>query len=199
MKKQVLIIHGGTTFENKAEYYKYLENQTIDIERIAPGYDWKMTIQDDLGEDYAVLCPKMPNSTYAIYQEWKIWFENLLTILDEDLILVGHSLGGIFLAKYLSEHLIDNKISKLILVAAPFTETADEPLASFKLGKNLNNLDKQVSSIFIIHSKDDPVVPFSDSLLYAENLKNAEHISFKDKKHFNSEKFTDLAKIIKQP
>jgi predicted alpha/beta hydrolase family esterase len=197
MAKQVVIIHGGTTFDNRKEYLAYLENQTIDIERLKPGYDWKLTLSEHLGGNYIVLCPKMPNSTNANYKEWTIWFENILSVINKDIILIGHSLGGIFLAKYLSEHLIDNNISKLILVAAPFTDTPEESLGSFRLKTNLSKIQQQVNNIVLIHSKDDPVVPFNDSLEYKKQLKDAKLITFDNRQHFNQQEFTELAELIK--
>ncbi|MCB9839832.1 alpha/beta hydrolase [Candidatus Nomurabacteria bacterium] len=198
MRTQVLIIHGGTTFDNKKQYLEYLESQTIDINRIKPGYDWKVTLQDNLGKNYEVLSPKMPNNTYAQYNEWKLWFENLLTVVNKDLILIGHSLGGIFLAKYLSEHLIDNNILSLLLIAAPFKSNPNETLGSFELKKQLYNITKQTKNISLVHSQDDPVVPYNDALLYEKELPGAKLISFKDKQHFNQQLFPELSDIIKK-
>mgnify|MGYP000846868924 FL=1 len=199
MTKQVVIIHGGTTFNSKKEYLEYLENQTIDIERLKPGYDWKQTVQEQLGDQFSVLCVKMPNSTNSQYNEWKLWFENLLTVLNKELILVGHSLGAVFLAKYLSEHLIDNSITKLILVAPPYSDTKEEPLASFKIKGNLHKIDQQVPKIYIFHSKDDVVVPYQDALIYEKNLNNSELISFDNRQHFNQENFPELVAVINKP
>ena len=64
--------------------------------------------------------PQMPNKQNADYQAWKIEFEKILPDLDKDSILIGHSLGGIFLAKYLSENKLAQKLDSLHLVAAPY-------------------------------------------------------------------------------
>ena len=47
--------------------------------------------------------------TNARYEEWKIWFERMIPFLNDNVILVGHSLGGIFFVKYLSENLLPIK------------------------------------------------------------------------------------------
>jgi len=48
-----------------------------------------------------------------------------------------------------------------------------------------------------LHSKDDPVVPISDSDEYASRLPDAELVLFEDKGHFNTEEFSGLVYLIK--
>lgn len=198
MKTQVVIIHGGTTFETYSDYLQYLKETKIDIERLKPGFDWKQSIQHDLGDAYEVLVPRMPNGTSAKYSEWKLWFNNILAVTNKNIVLVGHSLGGVFLAKYLSEDTVNKSILKLILVAAPFTDTPEESLASFKLKRKLTNVSAQAKTIVLIHSTDDPVVTFGDMTEYSNRLPTAQTVVFEDRQHFNQEQFKELAKIIKQ-
>ena len=103
MKQQVFVIHGGTAFDTYEEYISYLQKKEVSLEKLL-GRDWKLNLQDNLGSDYEVFLPKMPNAQNAVYKEWCIWFEKYLPLLDDGVILVGHSLGAVFLAKYLSEH-----------------------------------------------------------------------------------------------
>jgi hypothetical protein len=61
--------------------------------------------------------PEMPNSKNASYKARKIWFEKLFPYLnDEGIILIGLSLGTIFLLKYLTENTFPKTISQLHLV-----------------------------------------------------------------------------------
>lgn len=198
MKTQVLIIHGGTTFDKYSDYKNYLKNTVIDIERLKPSYDWKQSVQQDLGDEYEVLAPRMPNSTNAKYAEWKLWFTNVLAVTNKNIVLVGHSLGAIFLAKYLSEEAVNKNILKLILIAAPYTDTPEESLASFRLKRKLTNVSAQAKTIYLLHSTDDPVVPFSDMAEYAKRLPTAQSVVFEDRQHFNQEYFPILAQIISQ-
>ncbi len=62
----------------------------------------------------------MPNKTNAQFEEWKIWFEKFIPFLNDGVILVGHSLGGVFLAKYLSENKFPKKIGGVFLVSAVY-------------------------------------------------------------------------------
>ena len=193
---QILIINGGTTFNSHADYIEFLENNSVDKTRLYPIIDWKLTLNKRLGSSYEVLVPRMPNTTNANYSEWKLYFESVIKVLGNNVVLIGHSLGGIFLAKYLSENIFPKKVDALFLIAAPFTQ-ADESLEGFKLGDDLEGISKQVAKIFILHSKDDPVVPISDSDEYASRLPDAELVLFEDKGHFNTEEFSGLVYLIK--
>src|SRR5680860_1379722 len=122
MKQQVLIIHGGTTFSSCKEYINSMKAIVLELEKLKYRLDWKDSITADLGDDYEVLVPRMPNGNNAQYIEWSIWLEHIIPLLKNEAILVGHSLGGIFLAKYLSENVIPKKIKAVILISAPYKE-----------------------------------------------------------------------------
>lgn len=198
MTKQILVIHGGTTFETQDDYINYLKTKELLFDRLRREPDWKDLLGQELGEDFVVLNPKMPNSTNARYEEWKIWFERIYTLLDKEPILIGHSLGGIFLAKYLAENNLPNKAKALILVAAPFKDESQESLADFALPDSLENINKQVDKIFLIHSQDDPVVDFAELAGYKEALPNATEMVFVDRAHFNMADFPEMIKLIKE-
>lgn len=197
MKKQIVIIHGGETFSAYEDYLKYLKNYEIDFEKLKRKR-WKDNLAEELKNDFEIIRPQMPSPRNAKYQEWKIWFEKFFPILRDSIILIGHSLGGMFLAKYLSENNFPVKINQLYLVAAPFDGNRDKySLTDFKLSVSLKNIEKQISKIFLYHSKDDPVVPFSDLEKYASELPSAKKIIFKDRDHFSQEEFPELVERIK--
>ncbi len=199
MPQQILMIHGGMTFKNEEECLSYLKNKKIELDRITPHDYWSRNLAKDLGESYLMLTPKMPNSTNARYNEWKVWFENILTVLDEEIILIGHSLGGIFLVKYLSENKIDKKIKATFLLGAPFdSELEEESLADFALPEDISGFSAQAGKMFFLHSKDDPCVPFEQLEKYQKSLPSAEFLIFENKGHFNEEKFSELADLIRE-
>lgn len=198
MKKQVVVIHGGKTFKIYEKYINSLKKRDITIHKFKLQKEWKDSLQTELGVDFEVFTPRMPNGNNAVYQEWKIWFERLSEFLNDDVILIGHSLGGIFLAKYLSENTFPKRTKAVILLAAPFADLdAGRSLCSFTLPKSLNKFTDQVKMIYIIHSKDDPVVPFEQADKYKSVLPNSELIVFADRQHFNQESFTEIITLIK--
>ncbi|MGC9611011.1 MAG: alpha/beta hydrolase [Minisyncoccia bacterium] len=198
MKKQVVVIHGGDNFDSYKEYIKFLKGFKIDFERFKKR-NWKESLRQELGRGFEVVLPKMPNPTNAKYLEWRIWFRKIVPFFKKDVILVGHSLGGIFLAKYLAENKFPKRIKATFLIAAPFDDKdADYSLVDFVLPKSLKKLEKQGGKIFIYQSKDDPVVPFADFGKYKKALPNAYAVAFKNKSHFSQEKFPELVREIKR-
>ncbi len=201
MKKQIIVIHGGTTFNTYKDYISYLKNNEISLERLKPRKDWKDTLSEKLGNNYEILIPRMPNKTNARYAEWKLWFERIIPFLSKDIILIGHSLGGIFLAKYLSENTIPKKIKATILVAAPFDDNENEnnreSLTDFILPTSLIKFTEQSKKIFLIQSKDDSVVSFKHLGKYKQALLNSKEIILNKREHFNQEVFPEIIDLIK--
>jgi hypothetical protein len=196
MKQQILVIHGGNIFEKYEDYLDSLKNFEIDLDKFRKD-GWKDNLQKDLGKNYDVVFPQMPNKFNANYDEWKIWFEKILELMEDNLILVGHSLGGIFLAKYLSENKVNKNIKATILVAAVF-DGRNESLTNFKLPKLLLSFSKQCKNIFLIQSKDDVFVPFNQVEKYKNALPKAKVVMFEDRGHFNQEKFPEMVELIKK-
>src|SRR3989344_1816032 len=193
-KQQVVVVHGGDTFETYGEYISFLKKYEVSLEYFKKRR-WRENLQDVLGDDFEVIAPAMPNKSNAQYLEWKIWFEKLFPFLDDSLILIGHSLGGAFVAKYLSENRFPKKLKAVLLVAAVYDkDTEGYGLATFSLPKEV---DLQTDKICLYHSKDDFVVPFDDVNRYKEALPNAEVKIFEDRGHFATEEFPEIVEDIK--
>lgn len=197
MKKQIIVIHGGDTFDSYEDYLKYLIEWEVSKSMLT-SKGWKSSLQAELGEGYEVLLPKMPNEFNCKYLEWKIWFEKFIPFFNEEIILVGYSLGGIFLAKYLAENTLVITIKAVFLIAAPFDDVDTASLADFTLPSSLEIMEKQVTHIYLFQSQDDPVVPFEELAKYQAKLPSAQTRIFTDKGHFNQENFPELVDEIQK-
>ena len=200
MKKQVIVIHGGDTFNAYEKYIEFLKNWQIDFEAYRTGKsDWKRGLEEKLGAGYEVIRPDMPAKLNAKYTEWQIWFEKFIPFFENEAVFVGHSLGGLFLAKYLSENNLPKKIKAAFLIAAPYDEKdlKGESLADFILSENLNKFQNQCEKIFIYHSEDDPCVPLAEFEKYKKALPGAVTKTFEKKGHFNQEELPELILDIK--
>ena len=201
MKKQVFYIHGGDSY---SDHDAFLDDLRARIPRDLPNLPklrkWTETFRDDLGAEYEVFMPSMPNSQNAKYEEWKIWFERHFEYLEGDVILVGWSLGGMFLTKYLLKEDIPFAINALILMAPPFEsiEGEGDDCGDFAFDTDdLDRLAEKTENIVLIHSKDDFVVPYEHALKFKEALPKAELVTFEDKNHFLIPEFPELIVKIK--
>lgn len=195
--KQVIVIHGGTSFDTYDGYIAFLKTREVSREKLLGGEDWKAALSHELGDSFEVLRPTMPNATNARYAEWAIWFERCLSFVGEPVILAGHSLGGIFLAKYLSERDFPRRILATLLVAAPFDDcSTDESLADFSLPASLQRFSDQAERIYLIHSQDDPVVPVEQVEKYQRALPKAHTMILHGRQHFQQPQFPELVRLI---
>ncbi|MCX6762465.1 MAG: alpha/beta hydrolase [Candidatus Moranbacteria bacterium] len=195
MKKQVIIIHGGDSFDTYEQFLDSLKNWEVTLESFFPKKGWKSNLQSELGDEYEVLTPRMPNKQNAKYEEWKIWFERMFPFTRDNAALVGHSSGGLFLAKYLSKNIFPKKISGLFLVAAPHSKTED--IGDFALTQTLEKVWEQCQNIHLYQSQDDPVVPASEVEEYKKAWPDAKLHIFENRGHFNQESFPELVAEIK--
>ena len=198
MKKQIIVIHGGGVFDTYKEYIDSLKKYKLDFKKLKLKL-WKENLSNRLGKDFEVISPRMPNSMNAKYKEWKIMFEKLFPFLKNNLVLLGHSLGGIFLAKYLSENKFPKKIKATFLVAAPYDDkTVKDSLGDFKLPKKLDKFQKQGGKIFLYQSKNDPFVSLVDLEKHRKSLPGAKAVIFKNKGHFYQTEFPEIVRDIKK-
>ena len=197
-KIQIFIIHGGMTFKSKKDYLHFLKTRKISVEQKIRWTD--DYLKKNLGKDFEIIKPRMPLQDNAKYDEWKIHFERHFPQLGNNIILIGSSLGGIFLAKYLSEHKFPKKILSTYLICPPFDNTikGEDLVGGFKLKADLSLLEKNSKNMYLMFSKDDDVVPVSHAEKYREKLKNANIIIYESKNgHFEISKFPEIVKMIK--
>ncbi|MCK5629957.1 MAG: alpha/beta hydrolase [Nanoarchaeota archaeon] len=197
-KTQIVIIHGGMTFKNKKDYLHYLKTRNISIEE-------KIRWSDDylnkkLGEYCEIIRPRMPLQDNAKYEEWKIHFERYFSHLRNNIILIGQSLGGTFLAKYLSENKLPKKILSLYLIGSAFDNTlpGEDLVGGFKLKSDISMIEKNSPNLNLLFSKDDDVVPVSHTEKFRKKLKNANIIIYESKNgHFKISEFPEIVEMIK--
>jgi len=201
MKQQIFYIHGGESFSRQEQFIERLQSKGIwDLPGEEMVKKWTSTLQEDLGENCEVFMPQMPNKQNARFAEWKIWFERHFEYLHDDVVLIGSSLGAMFLSKYLIENEFPFRIKALFLMASPVKmegfDDSDCGDFVFELEK-VGNIAKQTDKIYLLHSKDDFVVPYEHALRYKKALPEAELVTFTDKNHFLIEEFPELLEIIR--
>jgi predicted alpha/beta hydrolase family esterase len=199
-KRQVLFIHGGYTFGSTKDYLNFLKNYELDPYKNKKR--WINWLALKLKNTHEVLLPQMPCDKNAKYEEWKIWFEKYLPFIkDRNFILIGHSLGAIFLLKYLSENDLNKKIGQLHLVAPAIIDDGLSPerLSTFKSDlKKIKRIEKECKEFHLWHSKDDSTCVFKNSEIIKNIIPSINFHIFKNKGHFKNYSFPEMLKVIKK-
>ena len=202
-KQNIILIGGADSFSDREDFLEYLQSCDVrDFPTDNPRKSWKLWVKEELGDGYYFDIPVMPNTHNAKYDEWKIWFERHLEVVEDSVILIGLSLGAQFLAKYLIENDVSHEIKGLFLLAGPcgyFDDPDGMDCGTFSFDvTDLNQIQEKTQNITIMHSKDDFVVPYEHALKYKAALPEAELVTFEDKNHFLVEELPELVERIKQ-
>lgn len=168
--KTAIIIHG---YNDKSEY--------LDTSRPAASNDhWIPWIQRQLLlKGILAQTPEMPGFYEPHYDEWKEMFERF--DLNGKTTLVGHSCGGGFLVRWLSES--DTKVGRVVLVA-PWLDPEhkiDENFFKFEIDENLA---KKTGGLVVMYSTDDDPEVLKSIGILKSRLKGVEFQEFQGKGHF---------------
>ena len=185
IKANVIFIGGGEVFETKEQYQSWLKSPESNFTQFKTnanysGKDWKSTLKSIFdSENVQFIEPIMPNKSNAQYEDWKIIFEKILPFINPNSILIGYSLGSIFLTKYLAE----NKVAyDSLLLLAGGVEINNN---SFKTSENLEFINSEYTCI--IHSHDDEIVPIEKSKTLLSLIPIAKHEFMDGCNHFFGE------------
>lgn len=149
-----------------------------------------------------VYFPDFPIKEEATYEGWSRVMDEYLQnkTLNEDSIIIAHSLGTHFIPKYLSENNI--KINLYITCAGFIHKPDDRPdldkvLDDFKPTKHdIEKLISLTNKRYAIYSDNDPLSTIKQSEEYA-NLIKAEKILAPDKGHMGKlSKITELKEVV---
>ena len=119
-------------------------------------FPWLKAIEEKKGNE--VFVPDFPNTEFPTYDAWRDhWEEFYASKVDKESVLVGHSLGGSFLLRWLSEKEVS--VAYLILVApAPDDCGIDEVKTFFTDSWKREVLKQNIGKIEILGTDNDPYI-----------------------------------------
>ncbi len=165
--------------------------------------NWFKWLKESTKENFNTIIPQFPNSTNPKLKEWISEIEKYKSELNEDSIMIGHSLGCPTICTFLEKNKI--KIKKLILVAPCMSKYNKEDFEIIKklkapkeseehLKKYLEELNidfekvRNFSDEIILYlSKDDKYVHKFDFRKEEYSKLNSKEKIFENKGHFNEE------------
>ena len=198
--QQVLYIWWWNAYPTREAFIEELMKR--DCDPFESKKKWKNNLWKDLWEDYQVAILDMPNKNIALYKEWKIQFEKTFEYLNDDQIIIAHSLWTIFILKYLTENKFPKRIKQLHLVSALIDDKDLLPEESYIWDFAFNTtkipeIQNICENIFLYHSKDDTCVPISQWERLHKLLPTAKFEVFEDRWHMNIPEFPELIKNIR--
>ncbi len=170
----------------------------------SPERNWFPWLKKELEESGCkVFVPRFPTPENQSLKSWLKVFEEYEKYLDEDSIVVGHSLGPAFLLSVLEN--LNHKIKAAFFVSGFIgflNNTEFDTLNKTFVGKpfDWNNIRKNCKKFYVINSDDDPYVPLNKAKELAKNL-GVELLVIKNAGHINQEsgyaRFEMLLEMIK--
>lgn len=154
-------------------------------------------LQKQLGSDYKVLAPDMPDPEHPRFLAWRDQIEQERGKLDADALLIGHSLGGSMLLKFLVEGTDPRPIAGLFLVSVPYWGKQDWEL-EYTVPEDFASHLPSIRHLFLYHSRADQEVPFSSLRRYQDKLPQATVRVLDGKDHSFTEGLPQLAQDIKR-
>ena len=162
--------------------------------------NWFPWLKEKLEEkNYKVEVPQMPVGVgNQNYENWSSEFSKL--DINENTIIIAHSIAPVFVCKYLINNKI--KVKKLIFVCGfnnylginEEFDTVNKPMFI----DNLSDIKNYCNDIVCYYSDNDPYVKFEVEKDFADTISNRQYI-VKNAGHINSESgYTEFADILKE-
>lgn len=167
----------------------------------APNGGWRPWLLGELSKKdvYACALP-MPTPDKPEKNEWIKTINDAVQAPNEEVFLVGHSLGVPAVLRYLETLKENQRIGGAVLVSGPIFEIKKEGYekvnAFLAPAFNFDHLKNVSKNFAVIHGEDDKSVPFSDGEFLSKNLA-CELIPIPNGGHLNgSAGWTELPQLL---
>jgi uncharacterized protein len=140
-----------------------------------PNGGWRPWLMGELARHdiYACALP-MPKPEAPDKNEWIETISKAVGNPDEEIFLVGHSLGVPAILRYLETLGLGSKIGGAFLVSGPvevIKRSGYDNVNKFLEGSfNFEHINSVCKKILVIHGEKDKIVPLSDARLLSERL-----------------------------
>ncbi|MBI5332419.1 MAG: serine hydrolase family protein [Candidatus Aenigmarchaeota archaeon] len=136
---------------------------------------------------FSVYTPAMPTPSKPKMKKWIGKLREVVGTPDENLYMIGHSLGCIAVLRYIES--IDKVIGGAVLVAG-FGQKLEEKYKDldnfFEAQIDWKKINKNCKKFIIIHSDDDYAVPVSNAHILNKHL-NSELVIKHGMEHFSGD------------
>jgi predicted alpha/beta hydrolase family esterase len=165
-----------------------------------PEEGWRPWLRKELEKrNCEVFVPEMPDTNFPKMNGWLSKLKEVVGVPDENVYLVGHSLGCIAILRYLESFRPEERVGGVILVAGFTDDLGFKELSNFfETPINFEEIKKHCQNFMAIHSDNDQYVPLKYGDIFKEKL-NAKVIVEHGMKHFSGDDgITELPVVLKE-
>ncbi len=144
---------------------------------------------------HEVVLVNLPNPEAPLRDEWNKALLEQVGAVDDETVIVGHSLGGAAALRFLEAAEAFSTPHALVLVATPWMLNHDDFRGFFMTELDYEVLMWKASKIAIVHAKDDAAIPFDHAEKYAKVL-HARLVAPETGGHFQGEEHPVLLETI---
>lgn len=155
------------------------------------------SLRRELGTDFIVSYPRMPDEAEPDYVRWKDALAKEIARLGEGAILVGHSIGAMILIHALATGLRVRALRGIFLVAAPFVGEGGWPSGDIEPQKNLGADFPDGVPVFLYHGDEDETAPVAHVDLYAKAIPQAVVRRLEGRDHQLNDDLGEVARDIR--
>jgi predicted alpha/beta hydrolase family esterase len=156
------------------------------------------SLHSELGPDYDIQYPVMPNEADPVYAVWKQALEHELAAPEPGVVVVGHSVGGTILINVLTEWTPPSSLGAICLISAPFIGAGGWQSDDIEPRSDLAARLPRDAPIFLYHGRDDDTVPVAHVELYARALPGAHVRRLANRDHQLNNDLSEVASDIRQ-
>jgi predicted alpha/beta hydrolase family esterase len=131
------------------------------------------SLQRELGPDYEIRYPRMPDEDDPKFAPWKAALLEELDKLDDGAMLVGHSIGATILVHSLAEEPPERPPAGIFLVSMPFIGKEGWPSSEVEPKPDLGRQLPAQSPVYLYHGDADETVPAKHAELSAKAIPQA--------------------------
>lgn len=183
--KNTILIHG-------APYQDEFRDPTTPSPSNTNWFPWlqkQIALHDEIS-----VAPEMPRPYDGVYSEWESIIKQYA--ITQETVLIGHSCGGGFLLRFLSEN--PTIIPKKVILVAPWLDPEPHelttPFFDFKIDEGLSS---RIELHFFMSSDDFEGCLKSFDLI-KKALPNANYHMFDTKGHFTDKEFPEIIEVIQK-
>jgi pimeloyl-ACP methyl ester carboxylesterase len=180
MVRQILFIQGGG-----ADVHDQWDDKLAD------------SLTRELGSGYEVRFPRMPNEDDPKYAAWRPAIGREIAKLDDDAVLVGHSIGATMMVHALAEQPPKQRIGAILLLSTPFVGDGGWPSDEIAPKADLGARLPDGVPVHLFYGDKDETAPPKHAELYAKVIPRAQVHRLAGRDHQLNNDLGEVAELVR--